>query len=101
MESAKQLEQVVPIGMRVLVRKDEDRSTSKGGIILPDTMEIPVLTGRIVAISDKIDSDPDYPLSVYDKVLVNPSNIVPVDLEPDNRLFILHVDNVVAVIHRE
>ena len=27
---------VEPLGMRVLVRKDESRQTTKGGIVLPD-----------------------------------------------------------------
>ena len=34
---------VEPLGMRVLVRKDESRQTTKGGIVLPDDAEIPTL----------------------------------------------------------
>ncbi|HTN74551.1 MAG TPA: co-chaperone GroES, partial [Pirellulaceae bacterium] len=35
------LEYVEPIGARVLVRKDEPKRTTKGGIALPDAAEIP------------------------------------------------------------
>jgi chaperonin GroES len=94
-------EVVEPIGLRVLVRKDEDRKTTRGGIVLPGTVEIPVLTGRIVAISTQVENDPDYPIKQYDKVLVNPEGVVPVDLENDNKLFIIPVQNVVAVLRKE
>jgi chaperonin GroES len=94
------MDTVEPIGLRVLVRKDDDRTMSKGGIVLPGTVEIPVLTGRIVAISVQVENDPDYPISRYDKVLLNPSGCVPVDLEDGNRLFIIPVDDIVAVIRK-
>jgi co-chaperonin GroES (HSP10) len=35
----------------VLVRKDEDKRTSKGGIVLPDDARIPVFTGRALAFA--------------------------------------------------
>ncbi len=41
-------ETVEPIGKRVLIRKDEDKKQTKGGIQLPDNIEIPTITGRIV-----------------------------------------------------
>ncbi|MCK5270077.1 MAG: hypothetical protein KAJ46_04800, partial [Sedimentisphaerales bacterium] len=51
-------ETVEPIGKRVLIRKDEDKKETKGGIRLPDNIEIPTITGRIVAVSAEIESDP-------------------------------------------
>lgn len=94
------LETVEPIGHRVLIRKDEDRKQTKSGIHLPDKIEIPTLTGRIVAISRHIANDGDYPLEQYDKVLFNPKDSIPVDLEGDNRLFVVPVENVVAVFRK-
>jgi len=41
----KPLETVEPIGKRVLIRKDEDKKQTKGGIQLPDNIEIPTITG--------------------------------------------------------
>lgn len=94
------LETVEPIGNRVLIRKDEDKKQTKGGIQLPDNIEIPTITGRIVAISAEIENSPDIPLCKYDKVLFNPKGAIPVDFEGDNRLFVVDVENVVAVFRK-
>jgi len=91
---------VEPVGKRVLIRKDEDKKETKGGIRLPDNIEIPTITGRIVAVSAEIESDPMLPLKKYDKVLFNPKNAIPVDFEGDNRLFVIDIENVVAVFRR-
>ena len=53
------LETVEPIGARVLIRKDEDKKQTSKGIHLPDKIEIPTITGRVVAISTQVDNDPD------------------------------------------
>lgn len=95
------LETVEPIGERVLIRKDEDRKITKVGIHLPDKIEIPTLTGRIVAVSTVIENNPDYPIQQYDKVLFNPKNSIPVDFEGDNRLFVIPLDDVVAIFRRD
>jgi chaperonin GroES len=74
---------------------------TKGGIALPDQAEIPTITGRIVTISAQIENDPDVPLRQYDKILFHPKNAIPVDFEPDNQLFVVPVEDVVAVFRRE
>ena len=94
------LETIEPVGKRVLIRKDEDKKQTKGGIRLPDNIEIPTLTGRIVAVSVEIANDPLCPLKQYDKVLFNPKNAIPVDFEGDNRLFVIEMENIVAVFRR-
>ncbi len=96
----KVLETVEPIGSRVLIRKDEDRKVTKVGIHLPDKIEIPTLTGRIVAVSTQVDHDEDYPIKQYDRVLFNPKNSIPVDFEGDNRLFVIPIEDVVAVFRK-
>ena len=67
-------ETVEPIGKRVLIRKDEDKKETKGGIQLPDNIEIPTITGRIVSISAEVEMSSDIPLQQYDKILFNPLN---------------------------
>jgi chaperonin GroES len=94
------LETVEPIGKRVLIRKDEDKKETKGGIKLPDNIEIPTITGRVVAVSAEIEHTPEIPLARYDKVLFNPKGAIPVDFEGDNRLFVVEVENVVAVFRK-
>jgi chaperonin GroES len=95
------IETVEPIGKRVLIRKDEDKKRTKTGIHLPDKIEIPTLTGRVVAISAMIANDNDYPIKQYDRVLFAPKNAIPVDFEGDNRLFVIPVEDVVAVFRKE
>jgi len=97
---ARSLETVEPIGKRVLIRKDEDKKQTKGGIQLPDNIEIPTITGRVVAVSVEVENSADIPLRKYDKVLFNPKGAIPVDFEGDNRLFVVEVENVVAVFRK-
>ena len=94
------LETVEPIGPRVLIRKDEDKKQTKSGIHLPDKLEIPTLTGRIVTISAEVEADMNYPIACYDRILFNPKGAIPVDFEGDNRLFVVQVENIVAVFRR-
>ncbi|MBW3599003.1 MAG: co-chaperone GroES [Planctomycetes bacterium] len=98
---AKVMEYVEPIGARVLVRKDDPKRETKGGIALPDESEIPTITGRIVAISTQVENDPDIPLRQYDKILFHPKNAIPVDFEADNQLFVVPAEDVVAVFRRD
>ncbi len=81
-------EYVEPIGARVLVRKDEPKRETKGGLALPDQAEIPTITGRIVAISAQVAQDETMPLRQYDKILFHPKAAIPVDFDPDNQLFV-------------
>ncbi len=98
--STAKLETVEPLGKRILIRKDEDKKRTKGGIELPGNVEIPTITGRVVAVSSQVQRDEDYPIAQYDKVLFHPKNAVPVDFEGDNRLFVVPVEDVVAVFRR-
>ena len=91
---------VEPLGRRLLIRKDESRQKTRGGIVLPDKAEIPTITGRIVEVSAQIERDQDFPVSKYDKVLFHPKNAIPVDFEADNLLFVVPIDDVVAVFRK-
>ena len=91
---------VEPLGMRILIRKDESRQETRGGIVLPDDAEIPTITGRVVEISVQIERDDDFPIRKYDKVLFHPKHAIPVDFEPDNLLYVVPVEDVVAVFRR-
>jgi chaperonin GroES len=97
---AAKLETVEPVGKRVLIRKDADKKQTRGGIQLPDKIEIPTITGRIVAVSSQVDRDEDFPIKQYDRVLFNPKHAIPVDFEGDNQLFVVPVEDVVAVFRK-
>lgn len=91
---------VEPLGKRVVIRKDENKRETKSGIVLPGNHEIPVLTGRIVAISRQIERDEDFPIKKLDKVLFDPREAVPVEFEADNRLFVVPLDKVLAIFRK-
>jgi chaperonin GroES len=93
-------ESVEPLGKRILIRKDEARQVTRGGIVLPDAAATPTITGRVVEISAQIERDDDFPIRKYDKVLFHPKNAIPVDLETDNVLFVVPIEDVVAVFRR-
>ena len=91
---------IEPIGKRVVVRKDDNKRQTRSGIVLPDTHEIPVITGRVIAISKAIENDEDQTIGQYDRVLFDPREAIPVELEHDNRLFVVHLDRVLAIFRR-
>src|SRR5437764_14489108 len=91
---------IEPIGKRVVVRKDDNKRETKSGIVLPDSHEIPVITGRVIAISKAIENDEDLTIRNYDKVLFDPREAIPVELEHDNRLFVVSIDRVLAIFRR-
>src|SRR5690349_11149140 len=91
---------IEPIGKRVVVRKDDNRRETKSGIVLPDSHEIPVITGRVIAISKAIENDDDQTIRQYDKVLFDPREAIPVELEHDNKLFVVSLDRVLAIFRR-
>lgn len=95
------LEIVEPVGKRVLIRKDADKKQTKSGIHLPDKIEIPTLTGRVVAISRQVERDDDYSIEQYDRVLFNPKHAIPVEFEGDNRLFVIPIEDVVAIFRKD
>ena len=91
---------IEPIGKRVVVRKDDNKRETKSGIVLPDSHEIPVITGRVIAVSKAIENDGDQTIRQYDKVLFDPREAIPVELEHDNRLFVVSIDRVLAIFRR-
>jgi chaperonin GroES len=91
---------IEPIGERVVVRKDDNKRETRSGIVLPDSHEIPVITGRVIAISKQIENNEDHTIRQYDKVLFDPREAIPVELEHDNRLFVVHIDRVLAIFRK-
>jgi chaperonin GroES len=91
---------IEPIGKRVVIRKDDNKKETRAGIVLPDSHEILVITGRVIAISKTIENDEDQTIRQYDKVLFDPREAIPVELEHDNRLFVVSLDKVLAIFRR-
>ncbi|MBC7785769.1 MAG: co-chaperone GroES [Burkholderiales bacterium] len=91
---------IEPVGKRVVVRKDLNKRETRSGIALPDSQEILVITGRVIAISKQIENDEDLTIRQYDKVLFDPREAIPVEMEHDNRLFVVHIDRVLAIFRK-
>ena len=89
-----------PLGDRLIVEVLDEEETTSSGIVLPDSHEIPVITGRVIAISKAIENDEDQTIRQYDKVLFDPREAIPVELEHDNKLFVVHIDRVLAIFRR-
>jgi chaperonin GroES len=51
-------------------------------------------------VSAQIANDDDFPIRQYDKVLFNPKHAIPVDFEADNQLFVVPIEDVVAVFRK-
>lgn len=102
----------VPVGRRVLIKKDGDKNETKGGIVLPDATKLPQITGRIIEISPELQNDDDFQykggcvLKKYDKVLFIPNNGIPVDLEEAMKnsggadLLVVPINDIVAVFKK-
>lgn len=91
---------IEPIGKRVVIRKDDNKRETRSGIVLPDSHEIPVITGRVIAVSKAIENDEDQTIAQYDRVLFDPREAIPVELEHDNKLFVVAIDRVLAIFRR-
>src|SRR5690349_22377924 len=91
---------IEPIGKRVVIRKDDNKRQTRSGIVLPDSHEIPVITGRVIAVSKAVENDEDQTIRQYDKVLFDPREAIPVELEHDNKLFVVSLDRVLAIFRR-
>ena len=99
-KSRNEYDVIEPIGKRVVVRKDDNKRQTRSGIVLPDSHEIPVITGRVIAVSKAIENDEDQTIRQYDKVLFDPREAIPVELEHDNRLFVVALERVLAIFRR-
>lgn len=93
-------EVIIPLSGRVLIRKDDDKKETKGGLILPDSVKIPVITGRVIEIAADVESNYEIPIKKYDRVLVDPTNSIPVEFEGENKLFVIPVKDIVAVFRK-
>jgi chaperonin GroES len=91
---------IIPLQGRILFRKDEAEDMTSGGIALPDSSKKENLTGRVIEISPDVENNEELPVNKYDKVLVDPVRCIPVDFDQDNRLFIIPIDDVIAVFKK-
>jgi len=98
--SEAQMETWKPVGKMVLVRKDEDKETTSGGIILPDSSKIPVITCVVIAIGPQVDTIGTCPISNMDRIIVDPTNAIPISFESNEKRYVIDSEKILAVQER-
>jgi len=92
---------VRPLHDRLLVKRIEEESKTKGGLIIPDTAKEKPMEGRIIAVGKgKVAEDGTLrPLDVHkgDRVLFSKYSGSEIQLEGDEHL-IIREDDVLAVL---
>ena len=93
---------VQPLGDRVVVEREEAKSTTAGGIVLPDTAKDKPQKGKVVAIGDgRITKDGKRrPLQVKvgDSVLFTSYAGDEFKLDGDKKVLLMREDDILAVI---
>jgi chaperonin GroES len=47
-----------------------------------------------------VENDPDTSLRQYDKILFDPREAIPVEFDPDNRLFVVPLEKILAIFRK-
>ncbi len=92
--------EVQPTAGRVLIRRQETKNTSKGGIILPDASKKKSQHGTIVAMGGRIRTEhgfSKYEFAEGDKVLFNSYSGTEIDVDGEN-MVLLEWTEIIAVI---
>lgn len=91
-----------PLGNMVLITSDGSKNMTSGGILVPDTCKIDILSGRIIKMTSKMNDDElEYPFRELDQVIYDPRYAIPVDLEPGNKFFLIDYEYLYGVIDAE
>ena len=91
-----------PLGDRVVVEREEAKSTTAGGIVLPDTAKDRPQKGKVIAVGDgKVTKDgKKRPLQVKvgDHVLFTSYAGEEFKIDGDNKVLLMREDDILAVI---
>ena len=90
-----------PLHDRVIVKREDEEQTTKGGIIIPDTAKEKPVEGTVVAVGDgKVaDDGKKIPLEVKagDKVLFGKYAGTEIQIEGEENL-IMREDDIIAIV---
>ena len=93
---------VQPLGDRVVVEREEAKSTTAGGIVLPDTAKDKPQKGKVLAIGDgRITKDGkrrELQVKVGDSVLFTSYAGDEFKLEGDKKVLLMREDDILAVL---
>jgi len=92
---------IKPLGDRVLIKPSEEKETTKGGIVLPDTAKEKPQEGEVVAVGEgkRTDDGKIIPLTVKvkDKVLYGKYSGTEITVDGEEYL-IVREDDILAII---
>ena len=92
---------VRPLHDRVIVKREDEEKTTKGGIIIPDTAKEKPVEGQVIAVGDgKVaDDGKKIPLEVKagDKVLFGKYAGTEIQIEGEENL-IMREDDIIAIV---
>jgi len=92
---------VRPLHDRVIVKREDEEKTTKGGIIIPDTAKEKPVEGKVIAVGDgKVaDDGKKIPLEVKagDKVLFGKYAGTEIQIEGEETL-IMREDDIIAIV---
>ncbi len=90
-----------PLHDRVIVKREDEEETTKGGIIIPDTAKEKPVEGKVVAVGDgKVaDDGKKIPLEVKagDKVLFGKYAGTEIQIEGEEHI-IMREDDIIAIV---
>lgn len=90
-----------PLGNRVLVQRVEQKETTKGSIILPDSAKQKQETAKVIAIGTgaktKDGKEIPIPVSVGDTILLDKYSGQEVTLD-DEEYVIIRADDIIAIV---
>jgi chaperonin GroES len=92
---------IKPLGDRVVIQRSEEKETTKGGIVLPDTAKERPFEGKVVAVGDgkKTDEGKTVALSVKtgDKVLYGKYSGTEITVD-DEEYLIMREEDILAIV---
>jgi len=90
-----------PVGNRVVAKRTEDQTTTKGGIILPDSAKQKPETATVVAIgtgaTTKDGQTIPIPVAVGDTILMDKYAAQEVTID-DEEFIIVKADDIIAIV---
>jgi chaperonin GroES len=85
----------IPLGSRILVKREEETNTTASGIIIPDNAKEKPLTAKVIAISSEVAEDEE--IKEGDTVVFAKYSGTEITLDGEEHL-VLNVDDILGIL---
>jgi len=90
------LKEIIPLGQRIIVERDEASSTSMSGLILiPEMAKTKPLTGTIIAVSDDLDNKK---IKIGERVIFLKYGGIEMEIDDKDCVVLLYTD-IIGIVH--